>query len=108
MGNDSLGPVQNLVFKKATEGVMKQTSGLYPAPLKIIEVLKQDTDEAEARGFGQLLMTPESQGLRHLFHCITHLKKDDGDNTADIQERTVQHVGILGAGLMGGGLELFW
>ena len=101
---DSLGPVQNLVFNKATDGVMKQTNGLYPAPLKIVEVLKKDTDDAEARGFGELLMTPESQGLRHLFHCITHLKKDDGDNTADVQERAVHHVGILGAGLMGGGI----
>ncbi len=101
---DSLSPVQNLVFSKATEGVMKQTKGLYPAPLKIIDVLKVDTDEAEARGFGELLMTPESQGLRHLFHCITHLKKDDGDNTADIESRMVNHVGILGAGLMGGGI----
>ena len=49
-------------------------------------------------------MTPESQGLRHLFHCITHLKKDDGDNTADLEEFAVNHVGILGAGLMGGGI----
>ena len=101
---DSLGPVQNLVFNKAVEGVMKQTNGLYPAPLKIIDVLKADTDDAEAQGFGELLMTPESQGLRHLFHCITHLKKDDGDNTADIESRVVNHVGILGAGLMGGGI----
>ena len=30
--------VRTYVFKKATEKVMKQTGGLYPAPLKIIEV----------------------------------------------------------------------
>ena len=30
--------VRNFVFKKATEKVMKQTGGLYPAPLKIMEV----------------------------------------------------------------------
>ncbi len=101
---DSLGPVQNLVFNKAVEGVMKQTKGLYPAPLKIIDVLKADTDDAEAQGFGELLMTPESQGLRHLFHCITHLKKDDGDHTENVDARSVHHVGILGAGLMGGGI----
>lgn len=101
---DSLGPMQNYVFKEATKGVMKQTKGMYPAPLRIIEVLKKDTDDAEARGFGELLMTPESKGLRHLFHCITHLKKDDGDNTEGVEDRTVNHVGILGAGLMGGGI----
>jgi 3-hydroxyacyl-CoA dehydrogenase/enoyl-CoA hydratase/3-hydroxybutyryl-CoA epimerase len=101
---DSVPPVQGYIFKEAVKGVMKQTKGLYPAPLTIIEVLKQDTDEAEAQGFGKLLMTPESIGLRHLFHCITHLKKDDGDNTADIDPYPVNHVGILGAGLMGGGI----
>ena len=76
---------------------MKQTKGMYPAPLMIIDVLRKDTDEAEDEASGALLMTPESQGLRHLFHCITHLKKDNGDNTADIEERAVHHVGILGA-----------
>jgi 3-hydroxyacyl-CoA dehydrogenase/enoyl-CoA hydratase/3-hydroxybutyryl-CoA epimerase len=100
----SVPPVQNYIFKQAVETVMKQSRGLYPAPLKIIEVLKEDTDEAESRGSGELLMTPESAGLRHLFHCITHLKKDDGDNTKQIESRSVSHVGILGAGLMGGGI----
>ena len=75
MAMDSVPPVQSYIFKEAVKGVMKQTKGLYPAPLTIIEVLKKDTDEAEAQGFGKLLMTPESIGLRHLFHCITHLKK---------------------------------
>ena len=30
--------VRNFVFKKALEKVMKQTNGVYPAPLKILEV----------------------------------------------------------------------
>ena len=101
---ESIGPVQNFIFDKARQQVVKQSLGLYPAPLKILEVLKKDTDEAEAQGFGELLLTPESKGLRHLFHCITHLKKDDGDGTADVEPYNIGHVGILGAGLMGGGI----
>jgi len=32
-------PLRDFVFKKAEETVMKKTLGLYPAPLKILEVI---------------------------------------------------------------------
>ena len=31
--------------------VMKQTNGLYPAPLKILEVLREGLDEGAAKGY---------------------------------------------------------
>jgi 3-hydroxyacyl-CoA dehydrogenase / enoyl-CoA hydratase / 3-hydroxybutyryl-CoA epimerase len=95
---------RKIVFSKAQKMIMSKTHGMYPAPLKIIDVLKADSDEAESRGFGALLVTSESIGLRHLFHCITTLKKEDGPGTADLESTSVQHVGMLGAGLMGGGI----
>ena len=88
----------------ARKTVMKQSKGLYPAPLKILEVVAEGTSEAEANGFGELLLTPESKGLRHLFHCITALKKDNGPGTEDVEALPVGHVGMLGAGLMGAGI----
>lgn len=33
-----LGPVRNKIYKTVNEKVQKQTKGLYPAPVKIIEV----------------------------------------------------------------------
>jgi len=95
---------KNVALKQAREMVMKQTKGLYPAPLAILDVLDAGTYDAEAEAFGRLLMTKESAGLRHLFHCITTLKKNDGPGTADVEARPVHHVGMLGAGLMGGGI----
>ena len=95
---------KNFALKKAREEVMKNTKGLYPAALAILDVLDAGTFDAEAEAFGRLLMTRESAGLRHLFHCITTLKKDDGPGTADVEAREVKHVGMLGAGLMGGGI----
>ena len=83
---------------------MKKSLGLYPAPLKILEVVQADSDEAEAKGFGELLVSPQSQGLRHLFRCITDLKKDDGPNTEDVEPYSMERIGMLGAGLMGGGI----
>ena len=95
---------RNVALNKAREMVMDGTKGLMPAPLKILDVLEEGSYDAEARGFGELLMTPESAGLRHLFHCITTLKKDDGPGTEDVEATEVRHIGMLGAGLMGGGI----
>jgi len=95
---------RNFALGKARDMVMDGTKGLMPAPLKILDVLEAGTYEAEAEGFGELLMTPESAGLRHLFHCITTLKKDDGPGTDDVEATKVTRIGMLGAGLMGGGI----
>ena len=90
---------RRVVLHEARKKVMAQTKGVYPAPLRILDVVGKGTYEAEAAGFGDLLLTPESAGLRHLFHAITHCKKDDVSAA-----RPVTRVGMLGAGLMGAGV----
>ncbi|KAF2350118.1 Fatty acid oxidation complex alpha subunit mitochondrial [Trinorchestia longiramus] len=99
--------VKNFVFNKAKEQVMKQTNGVYPAPLKILDVIRTGLDKgikeglkAEAQGFGELLLTPESAGLRGLFHGQTECKKNKFGNPA----KPPKTLGILGAGLMGAGI----
>lgn len=79
----SINFVKDQVFKKAKAQVMKATGGLYPAPLKILEVVRVGLDkgpiagfEAEAKGFGQLAITPESKGLISLFFGQTACKKN--------------------------------
>ncbi len=78
-----IGWVKDKVFEKAKGQVMKQTKGLYPAPLKILEVVRTGLDkgpasgyEAECQGFGELAMTEESKGLISLFHGQTECKKN--------------------------------
>lgn len=99
--------VKDQVFKKARDQVMKQTNGLYPAPLKILEVIRAGLDggpekgyKAEAKGFGELAVTPESRGLIGLFHGQTECKK----NRFGKPEKRAQTVAVLGAGLMGAGI----
>jgi len=79
----SINFVKDQVFKKAKAQVMKMTNGLYPAPLKILEVVRVGLDkgpvagfDAEARGFGQLAVTPECKGLTSLFFGQTACKKN--------------------------------
>lgn len=62
---------------------MKQTQGLYPAPLKILEVIKTGVEkgpeagyEAEARGFSELGVTNESKALINIFFAHTNCKKN--------------------------------
>lgn len=95
------------VFKRAKAAVMKQTGGLYPAPLKILEVIREGLDkgqkkgfQAEAKGFGELAMTSESRGLIGLFHGQTECKKNRFGKPA----KRDQTLAILGAGLMGAGI----
>ena len=72
--------VRDYVFKKARETVMKKTGGLYPAPLKILDATKAGCDkglksgyEAEAKGFGELVMSSEAKALMGLFFAQVRL-----------------------------------
>ncbi|KAK7504057.1 hypothetical protein BaRGS_00004789 [Batillaria attramentaria] len=98
---------KNFVFGKAQKQVMKMTKGLYPAPLKILEVVRTGLDKgkeagyaAESEGFGELGMTKESKALIGLYHGQTACKK----NRFGTPKKPVQTLGVLGAGLMGAGV----
>lgn len=75
--------VKDQVFSRAKAQVMKLSGGLYPAPLKILEVIREGLDKgseagyaAETRVFGELSQTPESKGLISLFFGQTECKKN--------------------------------
>jgi len=98
---------RNLMFKKATEKVMKQTKGKYPAPIDILDCVKTGLESGHAAGsakeaskFGALSQTTESRSLRGLFYGQTECKK----NTYGEPAVSVQTIGVLGAGLMGAGI----
>jgi len=102
-----VGPVKDYVFNMAKGKVMKQTNGLYPAPLKILEAVRAGLDggpdagyKAEREKFGELVATSESKGLISLFHGQTECKK----NKFGKPENPSKTLGILGAGLMGAGI----
>lgn len=99
--------VKNFIFNKAKAQVMKATNGVYPAPLKILEVIRAGLDkgtkagfDAEAKGFGELTVSREAAGLMGLFHGQTECKKNKFGNPA----RPPKTLAILGAGLMGAGI----
>ncbi|XP_062933954.1 trifunctional enzyme subunit alpha, mitochondrial [Cynocephalus volans] len=99
--------VRQQIYKKVEEKVQKQTKGLYPAPLKIIDVVRTGIEQgidagyrSESQMFGELAMTKESQALMGLYHGQVLCKK----NKFGAPQKDVKHVAILGAGLMGAGI----
>lgn len=99
--------VRQQVYKKVEEQVRKQTKGLYPAPLKIIDVVKTGLEQgkeagylSESQKFGELAMTRESKALIGLYHGQVLCKK----NKFGVPQKEVKHLAVLGAGLMGAGI----
>ncbi|XP_005073563.1 trifunctional enzyme subunit alpha, mitochondrial [Mesocricetus auratus] len=99
--------VRQQIYKTVEEKVKKQTKGLYPAPLKIIDAVKAGLEQgddagylAESQKFGELALTKESKALMGLYNGQVLCKK----NKFGAPQKNVQHLAILGAGLMGAGI----
>jgi 3-hydroxyacyl-CoA dehydrogenase/enoyl-CoA hydratase/3-hydroxybutyryl-CoA epimerase len=109
LGGNPLG--RRFAFDQARQRTFKNTRGNYPAPPKILEVVKtglasgmKKGEAAEAAAFGDLAVTPEAKQLIHLFFAGNQLKKESGVAEAGVEPDTVTKVGVLGAGLMGAGI----
>jgi 3-hydroxyacyl-CoA dehydrogenase/enoyl-CoA hydratase/3-hydroxybutyryl-CoA epimerase len=102
---------RKLLFDQARKKLHAKTRGLYPAQDRILDVVKLGLEEgfeagleAEARAFGALARTPESEAMRGLFFATNALKKDSGVDDPAVEPRPVDEVGMVGAGLMGAGI----
>ncbi len=100
-------PLNRMIYSKALEAANKQTRGNYPAPAKIVEVIKTGMTKGkkagfklEAQSFAELVLSPESKALRHLFFIQNASKK----NPLKDKAKKLNTIAILGAGLMGAGI----
>ena len=98
---------RNFALEQARKMVMKETQGVYPAPLKILEVTRAGLEkggvegyDAEADGFATLGMTPHSKALKSIFFAQTESKKNRFGNP----KKPAKNIAVLGAGLMGAGI----
>ena len=105
-------PNADAFFKFSTNMVNGMTKGKYPAPLKCIEAVQNATKmkfddgmKAERDIFINLMWTPESRALRHLFMAQRAASKID-DVPADTPKREIKSVAVIGAGTMGGGISM--
>lgn len=106
------GPLKGVVFSKAKQATLKATKGHYPAPIEALEVIKKtygmsDRERAlkiEEDHFVKCALTDISKNLIHIFYLTEMVKKSTGVTGSDVKGRPVKHLGVLGAGTMGGGI----
>ena len=102
---------RRLIFGKARDGVMKQTGGHYPAPLEALEVVEEGWGKpvavglaSEARHIGLIFGGDVQRNLLGIFFLTEEVKKETGVDDPAVRPREVTRVGVLGAGVMGGGI----
>ncbi len=92
--------------------MVKAMSKNYPAPLKCVDAVAAATKGKFADGlaveretFANLMLTPESRALQHIFLAERATSKIP-DMPADTAQRTIKSVAVIGAGTMGGDIAM--
>ena len=107
---DRTPPARRLVLGAARRRVVRRTGGHYPAPLRILDVLGRSAGRPASRGFEaerraarDLIGSPVSVNLIHVFHlqqgARKGLRRISGEPPAGIGG-----IGVVGAGTMGGAI----
>ncbi len=84
----------------------------FPAPLKCVDAVQAATQKSfdegvavEREHFLNLMLSPESRALRHLFMAERAASRI-ADVPADTPLRDIKSVAVIGAGTMGGGIAM--
>jgi 3-hydroxyacyl-CoA dehydrogenase/enoyl-CoA hydratase/3-hydroxybutyryl-CoA epimerase len=108
---DGTAPGRAVTLAIARRKVISSTGGHYPAPLRILDVLKkhaggsvEESLAAEARAAAELVVSPVCKNLIHVYYLREAARKGTGVPMADVEPQPVGVLGILGAGVMGGGI----
>jgi len=102
---------RRILFRQARARLLRKSGGHYPAPERAIDVIREGAEHgfeaglaAEARAFGELVVSDVSKRLVGIFFAHTALKKDPGTDDAAAKALPVRKLGIIGGGLMGSGI----
>jgi 3-hydroxyacyl-CoA dehydrogenase/enoyl-CoA hydratase/3-hydroxybutyryl-CoA epimerase len=102
---------RRMIFAKARANVLEQTGGHYPAPLAALHAIEEGAGkplaaglEAEARHIVEVFGGEVQRNLLAIFFATEEVKKETGVADPSVRPREIRRVGVLGAGLMGGGI----
>ena len=103
---------QGDAYFQFARNMVKGMAKNYPAPAKCVDAVEAATQKKFTDGmlferelFINLMWTPESRALRHLFMAERAASKI-ADVPADTPQRAIQSIAIIGAGTMGGGIAM--
>ncbi len=107
---EDTAPGRKVILRTARKQVLSRTGGHYPAPLRILDVLDATLGSSmekalrrESEVAGELITTPVSKNLIHVFQLRERARKETGAGPG-VEPRPVESVAVLGAGVMGGGI----
>jgi 3-hydroxyacyl-CoA dehydrogenase/enoyl-CoA hydratase/3-hydroxybutyryl-CoA epimerase len=102
---------RRLLFRTAREKLLKETGWRYPAPLEALLVLEESCGmpiaaalEVENEHIANVFGGEVQRNLLSIFFWTEEVKKETGVADAAVRPRQVSRVGVLGAGVMGGGI----
>ncbi len=100
-----------IVIATARRQVLKRTEGRYPAPLKILEVLREgfrkplrEALSLEESAIESLLKEKVTQNLLHIFEMRQAAGRIPKEAPRPPSHTPMMKVGVLGAGVMGAGI----
>ncbi len=103
---------QGDAYFQFARNMVKGMSKNFPAPAKCVDAVEAATKRKFADGllferelFINLMWTPESRSLRHLFLAERAASKIP-DVPSDTPKRDIKAVAVIGAGTMGGGIAM--
>ena len=103
---------QGDAYFQFARNMVKAGSRHFPAPPLAVDAVEQATKKSFAEGaaferqtFLNLMATPECKALRHVFAAQRAAAKVP-DVPDDTPQRSIAHVGVIGAGTMGGGIAM--
>lgn len=99
-------PLKYIAKSKAIKNVLKTTGGVYPAPLKAIDVMvkglgvsREESLKLERTAFAELLTSDVASNLVNIFFLQERSKKTKSD-----KDFKVKNTAVIGAGVMGAGI----
>ncbi|MGE5412638.1 MAG: 3-hydroxyacyl-CoA dehydrogenase NAD-binding domain-containing protein, partial [Syntrophomonadaceae bacterium] len=102
---------RGVIFSRARKTVLETTGGHYPAPLEALEVIEEGYGRPvaeglaiEARHIGLVFGGEVQRNLLQIFFWTEEVKRETGVADAAVRPREVARIGVLGAGVMGGGI----
>ena len=102
-------PLRALAIRAATKALAKGQARFYPAPRTAMQCCKNAFTRspaaafaAEAQALGEMIVTPVSKGLVHLFFLTERSKRlGKHEGARDLQRALVIGGGVMGAGIAG-------
>ncbi|HEX5050260.1 MAG TPA: 3-hydroxyacyl-CoA dehydrogenase NAD-binding domain-containing protein [Planctomycetota bacterium] len=102
-------PLRSLAVRQARKALQKGQARFYPAPKAALQCCLDAFTQSRARGFaaeartlGQMIVTPVSKGLTHLFFLTERSKRlGKADGAKALDRALVVGGGVMGAGIAG-------